>query len=1179
MLSKLFRFLVILIVPALWAVEPTTISPYGRCLTYSAPVGQKLSPDLKTILDTLSTGARTRVIITLARQADLSGFPREAKAEMVAFLKEFARLEQADIKAYLNTCGKKVTKVEPFWVFNGLVMDASRDVIEAISVWRDVGCIGENRIIQHDPMPSELKPNTLFTTDYPWNISKIRVPEVWNRQPRGYTGLGIVVGNMDSGVRVSHEVLTGKWRGEGQLDPENHWFDAVEGRPTPFDCDELSPIQGHGTMTMGIMCGGNEGTPSIGVAPDAKFICARAFWWDEGLNMLLSDDEKVSSCIQWYAELWGKPEPRGADVINLSFGDNFHKQFPTHWFSLRNLRDLGTIPVCAVGNTTDGPYVKRPANYPVVIGVGATTESDYKADFSCIGPAPEEYPYTVEDDWGRPDWNLIKPDIMAPGGSIHSNNNESDYSYCDGSGTSFAAPHVVGSIALMLEAIRSRCPSQSQAYRKVYNLLLDNSYHLPDTTYPNYRFGWGRVDALDAVNAAVQDLPSWEYSWSPHATAFNYNRHLSVTAVPLPRPGSNWKYWFAYESGDTIYETHWTEGYLNRSEPETVAVGEFPGLATKEIVAPGEAVYHGIFYLNDKFPYLALHCLDNVWRFFPCLDEVHPLGFNRDDVECGPVSGVFGSFVGSYQNHILKGAVVFPLRRLNSVGGNPTVSSYIVFVSGAYNSQSHQFTIAEPVILDSYLSWPDQTCENCCIAVTPGDIYHVVWEKYSANFPPPLGDVSDIFYKVRGVNGQWLGPVNLSAYSAGGYSDVIRSTHPFVEAYGYKVFVTWAEGNTNKTVVQRYRYVNEPNINIWVPALSGIPTPISLSGYSSDYPTKSTSAYTTWMQCDNPDGNWDIWFDYRLDSGYQEQAIISDPYNLDNCRFPHACPWVFPNDIYFGTIWTQGDNIPYWMPFDLSQFSPPPQLFANASPHPDYPLIYYRTELGDSLPSPYCLKRTGFEHSRNHKVDYGSQLIYKLPYLDQSKFYLLRAVVYTAFQSEFSTNYQQQFSLDKLVDTTITYQAGRPETVDIWIRPDLQQDNQIILEVTGTSKLPAYLEEIRMYQFDWVDKLLIEPQITGVEGSTINPVPFFQIIPSPSSRAPEIRYQLSENQSQISLKVYDVSGQMVRDFSKTMSRELGVHSIRWNGKDGQGKTLPAGFYFFQLETNATKLNRKVVLVR
>jgi hypothetical protein len=169
-----------------------------------------------------------------------------------------------------------------------------------------------------------------------------------------------------------------------------------------------------------------------------------------------------------------------------------------------NMKIIGILPAAAVGGSGPGAgTVGVPANYPTVIGSGATDASDNIASFSSRGPAPDQDPWTDSAYWYYSTWNLLKPDVSAPGVNIRTSYN--DGGYVNYSGASFAIPHVTGGVAIFCDKdstltvadlyylFRAYCDQPSQG-----------------TPYPNMNYGWGRINlwrALQAVTAVEEGEP------------------------------------------------------------------------------------------------------------------------------------------------------------------------------------------------------------------------------------------------------------------------------------------------------------------------------------------------------------------------------------------------------------------------------------------------------------------------------------------------------------------------------------------------------------------------------------------------------------------------------------------------------------------------------------------------
>ncbi|MEO0225632.1 MAG: FG-GAP-like repeat-containing protein [candidate division WOR-3 bacterium] len=82
-----------------------------------------------------------------------------------------------------------------------------------------------------------------------------------------------------------------------------------------------------------------------------------------------------------------------------------------------------------------------------------------------------------------------------------------------------------------------------------------------------------------------------------------------------------------------------------------------------------------------------------------------------------------------------------------------------------------------------------------------------------------------------------------------------------------------------------------------------------------------------------------------------------------------------------------------------------------------------------------------------------------------------------------------------------------------------------------------------------------------------------EIIPNPFSRRTQIKFDASGTESEFSLKIYDISGRVVKDFNNRQS------GIIWDGADDRGRKLPAGTYFIEINTGEKSLRREIIIVR
>jgi uncharacterized repeat protein (TIGR01451 family) len=419
-----------------------------------------------------------RFIVRLAEQADLSEAAEKVSAlarrqRIVTALQATAERTQAGIRLFLTqeqTAGR-ASDVRPFWIFNGLVLTGGRETAFALAARPEViALLADHPRHLPDDFGSAIPPSEIHaqTPGVEWNVERIRAPLVWNAL--GFDGTGVVVANVDSGVDWLHPALQLRYRGYdphgGAHQHVGNWFDATGG-------GALYPVDtnGHGTHTMGTAVGG-EG---VGVAPGARWIAARAFD-SSGIGY----DSWIHAAFEWLLAPAGDPA-LAPDVVNNSWGNDASSN-QVFRDDVRALQQAGILPVFSAGNNGPGRgSIASPASYPESLAVGATDAEDEIAGFSSRGPSP---------------WGEIKPEIVAPGVDVRSALPGGGYGSMQG--TSMAAPHVAGVLALMLQA------DASLTFTDAERIVTLTAVPLPaEDAVPNNEYGWGRVDAYAAVTAVA----------------------------------------------------------------------------------------------------------------------------------------------------------------------------------------------------------------------------------------------------------------------------------------------------------------------------------------------------------------------------------------------------------------------------------------------------------------------------------------------------------------------------------------------------------------------------------------------------------------------------------------------------------------------------------------------------
>lgn len=297
-----------------------------------------------------------------------------------------------------------------------------------------------------------------------WGVDRIDADLAWPTS----TGNGVKVAIIDTGIDKDHPDLIGNITGGRNFVKKGNRVD-----PNAWDDDN-----GHGTHVAGIAAAVDNEIGVIGVAPSAYLYGVKVL--DRRGSGYVSD---VIAGIDWATA-------NGMDVINMSLGTTADIQ------SLHDAVDrayaAGIVVVAAAGNSGDtnpDNDVIYPARYSSVIAVAATDSNNNRASWSSDGPEVE---------------------LAAPGVYIRSTYRGGGYKIL--SGTSMAAPHVAGTVALMKAvpvpaALAAYDADGNRAWNaeEIRTALQGTADDLGSPGRDNY-YGYGLVDAQEAVTG-IQTLP------------------------------------------------------------------------------------------------------------------------------------------------------------------------------------------------------------------------------------------------------------------------------------------------------------------------------------------------------------------------------------------------------------------------------------------------------------------------------------------------------------------------------------------------------------------------------------------------------------------------------------------------------------------------------------------------
>ncbi|NMO22784.1 S8 family serine peptidase [Pyxidicoccus fallax] len=331
---------------------------------------------------------------------------------------------------------------------------------------------------RRDPRVAFAEPNYLYTLDALSDDARFR--ELWGLHNTGQTLGGVdvdlnapeawaltqgseadVVAVIDTGIDFTHPDLApnmwanpGEVAGNGVDDDGNGYVDDIHGIDAMDEARTKPPMDnhGHGTHVAGtIAARGDNALGVVGVSPRTKLLACKVAD-DEGLFSL----DAAIRCLDYLAEL----KTRERHPVNvIATNNSWSGSQPSESLEEAITRHLhaGILFVASAGNTgyhLDLPWATSfPSEYllPNLISVGATDASDRRASFSAYGRQ--------------------KVDVFAPGVSILSTVPRGGYAVY--SGTSMAAPHVTGLVALL----HAQAPERD--WRALRNLVLSGGQEVP----------------------------------------------------------------------------------------------------------------------------------------------------------------------------------------------------------------------------------------------------------------------------------------------------------------------------------------------------------------------------------------------------------------------------------------------------------------------------------------------------------------------------------------------------------------------------------------------------------------------------------------------------------------------------------------------------------------------------
>ncbi|MBN2557514.1 MAG: S8 family peptidase [Clostridia bacterium] len=348
--------------------------------------------------------------------------------KIIVFEESFSDEDEMD--ALVNAAGGTVER--HLSIINAVSAYLPDAALKRLATEKNIKRIENDSIVTMDkkpvPVPTETPPPAPSEV-LPWGVDRIGADEVWEQ----VVNTGVKVAVIDTGIDLDHPDLAANIKGG---------YNLISPRKTADDDN------GHGTHVAGIIAAVDNDFGVVGVGPTLNLYAVKVL--DRRGSGTIST---VIAGIEWAIA-------NGMDVINMSLGGAGSSSLEEAVVKAYN---AGIVLVASAGNSYGGS-VGYPAAYPQVIAVSSIDSNDTISSFSSIGP---------------------EVDVAAPGGYIYSTYKGGVYAYM--SGTSMAAPHVTGAVAVLLTTNGALIPED------VYGIITETVEDLGALGYDT-SYGYGLVD-------------------------------------------------------------------------------------------------------------------------------------------------------------------------------------------------------------------------------------------------------------------------------------------------------------------------------------------------------------------------------------------------------------------------------------------------------------------------------------------------------------------------------------------------------------------------------------------------------------------------------------------------------------------------------------------------------------